>query len=64
MMQCTKVLLENGADPNTQTADGTSVLSVAIFDGDVEVMLRVLCCRCGLRVGGQYRVCLACRARN
>ena len=29
-------------DPNAQTADGTSVLSVAIFDGDVEVMLNLL----------------------
>ena len=51
MMQCTKVLLDNGADPDTQTSDGTSVLSVAIFDGDAEVMLRLLSCRCSLRGG-------------
>ena len=36
-VQCTEVLLKHGADPNTTTSDGTSVLSVAIFDGDVEV---------------------------
>ena len=51
VMQCTKVLLDNGANPDTQTSDGTSVLSVAIFDGDAEVMLRLLSCRCSLRGG-------------
>jgi len=39
---CTKVLLDNGANPDTQTSDGTSVLSVAIFDGDAEAVKALL----------------------
>ena len=31
-LKCVEILLTNGADPNCCTDDGTSALSVAIFD--------------------------------
>merc|ERR1712187_800856 len=40
--ECTDILLKHGADPNTTTSDGTSVLSVAIFDGDKQAVKALL----------------------